>query len=134
MSDFMSVVILLIVIAFIAGAVILLATLVRHYKLMREDNHEQEVERLYQVGAKTERTRRIAIWSKRDEWGEAMCQLLDNRQIFEGMTSQMVQASWGSPSSIDRKTSNTERWVYDDPFQYDKYILFIDNKVSKVVS
>lgn len=134
MSDFISVVILLIVVAFLVGSVLLLAAFVRLYKLTREDNQEQEAERLYQVDAKTERTRRIVIWAKRDEWTEAVCQLLDNRQIFEGMTSQMVEASWGSPSSIDRKTVHTERWVYGDTFQYAKYILFTDNKVTRVVS
>ena len=55
------------------------------------------------------------IWNKRDQWGEEICRQLINRQIVAGMSSEMVELAWGSPTNIETRTGGDEAWLYQVP-------------------
>jgi hypothetical protein len=121
----------------VIAVIIILFRRNRLLQTLRAAHQEQETERQFQVEAKAERSRRIDIWAMRDQWSEAVCLLLDSRQVTPGMTAEMVKASLGEPSGIDQQQitgtgGKTERWIYGKAFQYAKYIHFTDSRVSKV--
>ena len=61
-----------------------------------------------------------------NKYGSAIAARLYARKIWKGMSSEMVQDSWGSPQKIDRVINGSivrEEWTYNNTW------LFIQNKI-----
>jgi LPXTG-motif cell wall-anchored protein len=83
-------------------------------------------------------SRKAAVFSHLDEWGEATCRLIYDGSIRPEMTSEMVRLAWGVPPMIDQVEVTIqytkERWVYDDsPDRDANYVYFRDGAVTKII-
>ena len=85
---------------------------------------------------KKEEERQAKILSRRNEWGQHICDMLIAKQIAIDMTMEMVRYSWGEPTSKDQqeilKSGVKIRWVYGIPRRGAKYINFKNGHVTKI--
>ena len=87
-----------------------------------------------QRGEREQTDRVTEIWSRRQEWGEALCRRIIDRQLEAGMTPDMVRLAWGEPQAIKRPPGQTdEQWLYDidQSGPIHNQVTFQANKVSE---
>ncbi|MCB0163606.1 MAG: hypothetical protein KDI79_05225 [Anaerolineae bacterium] len=72
------------------------------------------------------------IWQQRDNWGEALCRQLIERQVEPGMTPEMVRLAWGDPQAVRQPEPDVEQWLYDDapPETSTNYVSFKADRVT----
>jgi hypothetical protein len=64
------------------------------------------------------------------KWGKKVVKSIQEGEIFMGMTSEQVKASWGEPDDINRTVTKWgvhEQWVYEESR---KYLYFEDGKLT----
>lgn len=55
------------------------------------------------------------IWAKHRDWSREICEVIAERKVTIGMTTDQVRASWGRPESINSSVysfGTHEQWVY----------------------
>ena len=98
---------------------------------LRGDKRQKELESAHEVRkASLEQKRRQTFVGQNKHISERFKKAILNGQIMLGMSKEMLIASWGQPSDINKSVGNYgvhEQWVYD--YTHFQYFVYFENGV-----